>query len=747
MNSTHLIAGLSIFSNLTPEAIQALSTKMVEKRLPAGDVLFSQGDPGDAFYVIISGRLRLRLCQPDGIETLIGDLGPGECVGEMAVLTGQPRTATAIATEETGLLRLSKLDFDGLANVHPDLITRLIGELLPRFQQTRTNLILTRLFGQIDEGTLGDLQKKLEWRHLAGGQVLCRQGEPGDELYIVVQGKLRFTVAEAGETRDLGEVGAGESVGEFALLAESGTPESLRSATVSAIRTTDVIVITRPVFENLLRQHPQILLKLTRRIIRRELQITQSAPPGMSALVIAVLPTRPNQEVGEFSRQLAQALGSLGSTLVWDPDRFDELYGKPGASQTPLDHPTSLVINAWLDEHERQHQYVIYEVSLPLDGAGRLTPWAQRCAEDADIILLVGDDKTDPAPTAVEAELAKAHIRARLELALLHPANCQVPSGTLSWLTPRRSGAVSLQSHYHVRLGNSADFRRLVRRLSGHPIALTLGGGGARGWAHIGAIRALEEAQVEVDWVGGASMGAIIAAGYALDWSVEKMNQIAVSFSNPKKLLDYTLPYASITATRRITALLQELCGESQIEDAWRPYFCVSANLTRGEEQLHTSGLIWKAVRASMAFPAVFAPVFEDGCVLIDGGAANNVPVDRMRELCPTGTVIGVDLCTSSPVNGQYNFGPSLSGWQILLSRLNPFVKEIRAPNLIDIVSGIVYSNNRYRLNEVWRCADLLIRVPVEAYGLLEFDRYAEIVETGYVSTREQIKGFHYRKN
>jgi predicted acylesterase/phospholipase RssA len=452
-------------------------------------------------------------------------------------------------------------------------------------------------------------------------------------------------------------------------------------------------------------------------------------------------------ELGDFSRQLAEALGSLGSTLVWDPERFDELYGKPGASQTPLDHPTSSVLNAWLDEHEHQHQFVIYTSPLPLDSADRLTPWARRCAEDADIILLVGDDKMDPAPTAVEACLATTHTQARMELALLHSTHCQVPSGTLNWLTPRRSGAAPLQAHHHLRLGNSADFGRLARRLSGHPIALTLGGGGARGWAHIGVIRAVEEAQVQVDWVGGASMGAIIAAAYALDWPVEKMNQLAVSFSDPKKLLDYTLPYASITATRRITALLQELYGESQLEDAWRPYFCVSANLTRGEEQTHISGLMWKAVRASMAFPGVFAPVFEDGCVLIDGGAANNVPVDRMRELCPTGTVIGVELNTSSPVTGKYNFGPSLSGWQVLFSRLNPFVKAIQAPTLVDIVSGIVYSNNRYRLNETWQCADLLVRVPVETFGLLEFDKYAQIIETGYTSTREQIKGFQCRKN
>ncbi|MBN2551022.1 MAG: patatin-like phospholipase family protein, partial [Anaerolineales bacterium] len=261
-------------------------------------------------------------------------------------------------------------------------------------------------------------------------------------------------------------------------------------------------------------------------------------------------------------------------------------------------------------------------------------------------------------------------------------------------------------------------------------------------WAHIGVLRALQEADLEVDWVGGASMGAIIAAACALDWPVERMTSLAAQFSDPKKLLDYTFPYAAVTATRRITDLLRGLVGEVEIEDTWRPYFCVSANLTLGREQSHFSGLLWKAVRASMAFPAIFAPILEDGCVLIDGGAANNVPVDRMREVCPTGVVIGVNLLTSSPTSGPYDFGPHLSGWQALLGRIFPSARRIKAPTLLDIVAGVVYSNNCYRLNEVQGLADLLIQVPVEAYGLLEFDKYAQVIELGYQAAVEALAGF-----
>ncbi len=731
-----------IISRLNPSVIQAVSSAMREKSLAAGEVVFRQDDPGDTFYVVRSGKLALYQRQADGQETLAEVLGPGACTGETSLLISQPRHATLVAEQDSQVLCLSKAEFDRLAEDNPPLFSELTTALLPGFQETIATQAITRLFGALDQDTLQDLYDQLEWRRLDCGQVLCRQGEPGNEMYIVIQGRLRFSVEEAGSQRDLGEVGAGESIGEFALLTESGSPESTRSATVYATRLTDVIVIARTIFENLLCRSPQAVLKLAHQIIQRELSISKSSTPHASSQVIAVLPAQAGRNLAEFTHQLADTFNSMGSTLLLDPVRFEDRYGKPGAAHIPLDHPTGLLVNIWMDEHVRQHQFTIYDTGQALETSGHLSPWAQRCIENADVILLVGEGSARPDTAPLEKALVSAQTRARLELVLLHPAGCAAPSGTAAWLESHRSDDFPIAAHHQVRLGNPADFRRLCRRVGGRPVGLALSGGGARGYAHIGAIRALEEANIEVDWVGGASMGSIIAAGLALDWDAGRLRQLAAEFSDPKKLLDYTFPYASITATRRITALLQKICGDTRIEDTWRPYFCVSSNLTRGLEQLHTRGLLWKAVRASMAFPAVFAPVLEDGCVLIDGGAANNLPIDRLRELCPGGTVIGVDLVTGSPTNGEYNFGPSLSGWQALGARLNPFSKKVKAPSLIDIVAGIVYSNIRYRLNETWRCADLLIQIPVEAYGLLEFDQYDPIIELGYQATKEQLKAY-----
>jgi predicted acylesterase/phospholipase RssA/CRP-like cAMP-binding protein len=741
-NILDFLTPLLIFRQLDVEAIQAVAAELTERHLSAGEILFRQGDLGEAFYILTAGALQVSIDSDDKTAAFINHLNAGECLGEMSLLTGQPRTATVSALEDSELLCLTKPNFDRLAEEYPALLTGLADLLLPRFLQDQTRTALKNFFGDIDDALLRELLKNLDCHRCYSGQTLFNQGEPGDAMYIVIQGRLRAVIKEAdGSERILSETGAGESIGEFALLAESGTPESLRTATVYATRMTDMVVITRPMFEKLLEQHPQALLNLTRRIVRRAVSISKPNAATKNNVVITLLPAQVGQPLDQFAKQLTAALSTLGSTLSLDASRFEQLYGKKGASETPLDHPLSAVINAWLDERESEHQYTVYETAPVLNQSEKWTAWAQRCVEDADLILVVGEADGNSLPSVIEQTLPSTRTCARMELALLHPSDCPRPTGTAEWLAQRNSSAFSVRAYHHVRMENQPDFRRLARRISGKPIGLVFAGGSARGWAHLGVLRAMEEINYEFDWVAGASMGSIVAAGCALGWSSAQLSDLAARFSKSKKLLDYTFPYASFTSTRHITNLLKELYA-GDIEDTWKPFFCISANLTQIKEVMHTSGALWKAVRASMAFPGIFAPVMdENGDVLLDGGAANNLPVDRMREMCPTGTVIGVDLITGSSVSGKYNFGDSLSGWQALAGGMSPFTAKVKAPHLFSIMAGLVEGVCHYRLNEVWRSADLLIKVPVQQYGLLDFDKYAEIIEAGYRAAQEQLKG------
>lgn len=741
MELSDCLTQIPAFAALDDDTRQALQAELEPVTLPTGAALFQQGDPGDALYIVISGRLRVVVRQVDGEVICLEEIGPCQWVGELALLTGQPRGATVYASEDAQLARLTRLDFEYLSQSHPEILAEFACRVQPRIQRAQLGGILSTLFGHLDAATLQSLQERLEWRCLTSGEVLFHQSEPGETMYIIVQGRLRLSYKNPdGSEHILGEAGSGESIGEFALLAESGTPESLRSATVYAIRTTYIVGLTRAVFESLLCQYPQMMLYITRRIVQRQRRITLAAPLEHSALGVVVLPVTTGLPVDTFAQELTTTLGSLGSALCLGQNRFDAQYGKPGAANTPLQHPTSLMIHAWLTERESENRFMIYAVEQPLEG-GVLSPWAERCLQAADVVLLLGQAGADPAPGGIEAALSATHPRARVELVLVQPDYAEHPTGTLAWLAPRKAGPLALSAHHHVRLGQPDDFRSLARRLAGKALGVVFSGGGARGFAHIGAIRAMQEAGYQADLIAGASMGSLIGAAYALGWEPDRLNALVSEFSSPSKLLDYTLPVVSLVATRKITALLQSLLGETGIEDTWRSYFCLSTNLTLGQEKMHHEGLLWRALRASMAFPTVFAPILdESGDLLIDGGAVNNLPIDLMRQAVgSSGTVIGIDVCPSAPPARKFDFGSSVSGWNVLWRRVNPLAEPAAVPTMFDIVAGVIDTNSRHHLLRVQQQCDLLIQPPVGQFGILEFGLYAQIIEAGYQSTRQAL--------
>jgi NTE family protein/lysophospholipid hydrolase len=355
----------------------------------------------------------------------------------------------------------------------------------------------------------------------------------------------------------------------------------------------------------------------------------------------------------------------------------------------------------------------------------------------ADRVLIVGRAGADPAPGDVERAFNKLGLKTRAELVLVHPDATERPPGTLAWLEQRHATA-----HHHVRLGNDRDLRRVARRAAGRAVGLVLGGGGARGFAHVGALRALEEAGMEIDAVGGTSIGALVSAAYAAGISVDRMHELAQSFASPKKLLDRTLPVVALMVGRKITGLYRTVFGELLLEDLWTPCFGVSSGLSRARAVIHRTGPVWKIARASTALPAIFPPLLDDdGEVLVDGCVMNNMPLDVMRAQCEGGTVLGINPMPTRDKLKNYSFGSSISGWRALLARFGIMASGMRAPMIIGSVMRATEINSANRMRQVpfRQLADLLIEPPVEAYAILAFDKYAPIIEIGYQATRAQV--------
>jgi predicted acylesterase/phospholipase RssA len=275
------------------------------------------------------------------------------------------------------------------------------------------------------------------------------------------------------------------------------------------------------------------------------------------------------------------------------------------------------------------------------------------------------------------------------------------------------------------------DFGRLARFLNDKSIGLTLGGGFARGIGHIGVIRAMRELDIPIDMVGGTSMGAIIAGQCALEWDYRDMVEITCRRSLESFKRDYTLPLVSFLSGRKISNVITSIAGDIDIEDAWLPFFCVSASLTRGEMKVHSSGSAARSVIASSRAPGLFPPVSWDDELLVDGGLVNMVPSDVMRNFVGQGTVVSVDVAPSVEF-GETDFGLSFSGWEALRRRLGIFSRRNKAPGMIELLLRTL-EFGRAPSGRLRHSADAYLTLPLTDFRYRDFHRGAEMAEIGYL--------------
>ena len=723
---------------LDPFVREALCRELEPIDLHAGETLFAPGDPRDAAFLILRGRIEMMDQSPQAGAEESRVLYPGEGAGEIGLVTRGPHTGTARAIEDATVLRLDKIAFEGLCERYPQPMAGLADFIAPVTDETLLARVICDLLGERDAAQLGALLAEIACLPLKRGDVLIRAGEDADRLFVVVYGRLRIMAYDdAGTETVVDEIGRGDTVGERSLLTGD-----VRSATVYALRDSAVGVITRALFENLKLQYPEVMTRLARIALRRVQR--DAATPGAfhaaDAVGFAVLPAGVppgGVPLGAFAERLASALAVRGKTLHLSSARLEGLLGRPGIAEVDAGDPAEPMLAAFLQRQEQSHAYVIYEAD---DG---WTPWTQRCLCMADRVLLLGQGASAPVPTELDGHLAANSDLTTTELVLLQPDHISGPSGTAAWLDRYKAGA-----HHHVRLGHGADFDRFVRRVTGRGLGLVLGGGGARGFAHIGVFKALRECGVAVDLVGGTSMGAILSATFAMGLHDRAILKLARQLASPFQLFDPTMPVVSFFASAKVTQVLQRICGDTQIEDLWMPCFCVSSNLTHAVTMVHRRGPLWQAARASMAIPGVFSPILAEGDLLVDGCVLNNLPIDVMQRLNYGGPIIAVNVFPDVDLLRDYRFGPSVSGWQTLAAKLNPLQRRDRsAPLIFESLLRVLALNDVHQAKTKRGFADVYIRPPVEQFNILDFGAYQQIADIGYRSAMaalaewEEVRG------
>lgn len=698
---------------------------------------------------------------------------PGNLEGYVGSITSSRSFTDVVAKTDVYVGFLPSKSLERVADRCPPLLLTMA---------KRLTTVLPRLLLQIDFA--------LEWVQVEAGQVLHHQGDESDAIYIVLNGRLRAVRDKGnGKLAVVGEYGQGDSVGELEVMTES-----TRSTTLHAIRDTELAKFPRTLFNSLAQEHPGITIQISKLIAQRMRDLLDkpalenadvSSPEGPSTLnlrTVAILPVTAGVPVVEFGNRLLQAFNQIGVTngvaALHQADIMNHL-GRHAFSRMG-----KLKLSQYLADLEEKYGMLLYVADTNVNA-----PWTQTCITQADCILLVAVAEGPTNIGEYERFLLGMKTTAMKELVLLHVDRYSPPGLTRQWLKNRlwiNGGHHHIQMSYRLtpeparplnkRFGKlkqrvqvlkgeiqkytsrripqtplyssaipyKGDFHRLARRLCGKAVGVVLGGGGARGIAHIGVIRAMEEEGIPIDIIGGTSIGAFIGALYARDADVVPMYGRAKKFAGRmgsiwRFLLDMTYPSASYTTGYEFNRSIFKSFGNTQIEDFWLEYFCNTTNISQSRCDFHSSGYVWRYVRASMSLAGLVPPLCDEGSMLLDGGYIDNLPVKHMRSL-GADVIFAIDV-GSIDDNTPQTYGDSLSGVWAFFNRWNPFSYHPNPLTLGEIQARLAYVSSVEALERAKNMPGCFyLRPPVDPFGTLEFGKFDEIYKVGYEAGKKYME-------
>lgn len=579
-----------------------------------------------------------------------------------------------------------------------------------------TLLAQTPLLAGIDGPALAALAERSVVCSFRSGQTVFNIGALADCLYIVGIGRLRVDNAD-GSLR--GEVGLHECVGEIATLGNR-----THSGHVYAVRDSYLLRIDRSVLLDFVQRHPAALLRLTQVIIDR-LQMRHtpaSLAHARRPRALALVPATPDINIADLARQLRGTLSECGHTGIVDAHRVDTAIA-PGMAQTLQDDANADRLTRLLHAGESQFRHLLY---LP---DAHPSAWSARCLRQSDRVLVVVSAKTPPHATPMLDLLRDLRLRVPIELIVLRPYGAEAEH-VLAWR--ELAGA---RAHYFLRPGYDGDAARIARSMTGRALGVVMGGGGARGFAHIGLLRALEELKLPLDVLGGSSMGAFVGglAACGLNWR-QILEVARETFVRRKLLNDYLLPRVSLIRGRKFYRQLENVFGEQQLEQLRTPYFCVSTNLTRGQSVVHERGSMAMWIATSMAVPGVAPPVVWRGDLLVDGAVVNSLPTDVMQEL-ERGPILASDVSTEGTLTMPGIEGPDIDA----VLRWTPTDDEARRPTLMSILFRTATLTSESGVRQRAQRADAYLRLPVSGVALFDWKRLDELAERGYEFAMQQL--------
>ncbi|CAG2107703.1 unnamed protein product, partial [Medioppia subpectinata] len=739
-----------LLHHLNIEDEELVKRKLTVKEYNSGVCLTSEDthEENNLFYVLSGSIIVTQKSIDKDEENNLYVVYPGEIVGALSVITGEPSLFTIKTRQSCKVGVITKDNIYDILTEHPKSVLHLAHAVVRR---------LSPFVRQIDFA--------LDWIHYESGRAIYRQGDKSDCTYIVLSGRLRSVITRPnGKKEFVGEYGKGDLVGLVEVITQ--TP---RSTTIMAVRDSELAKLPDGLVEAIKIKYPVVVTRLIHLLGHRLLgnlhhnvrgpthsltaQPFSAAemgwrPTGSNFTTVALLSVTDDVPLQAFTMELYHGLTSIGTV-----SHLTSEFVRKSLGPTALEKQSEYRLCSWLGQQEDQHRIVLYQCD------NHFSTWTQRCIRQADCILMIALADQEPSVGDVEKQLEHLAVRTQKELVLLHKPDSLKPKNTVLWLNMRSW----CSSHHHIRcpkrmftkrslaktkevyssLFNNppsihSDFSRLARFLTGTSIGLVLGGGGARGAAHVGMIKAITEAGIPIDMVGGVSIGAFMGALWCQENNITTFTQKARVWSHGmtsywRQILDLTYPVTAMFTGHAFNRSIYEVFNEGQIEDLWLPYFTLTTDITSSCPRVHRHGSLWRYVRSSMSLSGYLPPLCDpiDGHLLLDGGYVNNLPADVMRDVMGAETILAIDV-GSQDVTDMTNYGDTLNGWWLLWKRWNPFSSPVRVPNLPEIQSRLAYVSCVKLLEEV-KQSDYCtyIRPPIDRYKTLQFGSFDDIMEVG----------------
>jgi NTE family protein len=580
-------------------------------------------------------------------------------------------------------------------------------------QPTAANLSsyqsLSRLFGDMNDDQLKSILAVTEILEFDAGEYLFQQGETGHAFYIVLSGRFRALQNNEDGLFILGDISVGEPIGELSLF----TKEK-HSASIVALRKSSVLRLEDDEYTTLVQQFPSFANTLTKFVIdrlrRNALQKKIDAAPKN----IAVINLQPDNDVSPYTEEIKQQLQGMGFEI--------NIYDH--SSQSEEDYYTTF------DNMEKQTglNFLVCDSGHP--------EWARQCIAYCDLVIVATGFSEENGLYEIEKQLNlySGHVlNKKIYLLLLHPENAATATNTRRWFEGR-----SFDLHLHIRKNNLADIRRFCRIVTHQATGLVLGGGGARGFAHVGVVKALLEAGVEIDFIGGTSAGGIFGAGIALsDFDMQKLMQICQAAADGKLTSnDYRFPFISLMSGKKIRKFLKEIFKELHLEDLWVNTFCISTNFSNASLKMHERGLASQQIEASIAIPGVFPPVIIDQHLHIDGGIIDNLPVESMHKK-PVRHIIAVSLSAEATSLMQEPEMPS--SWKMFWNKMTNS-NNLQWPGLSSILINSITINSRNRQEMNKSQVALYLELDLKEFKFLDWTGWQQIIQKGYEQMQTTLK-------